>query len=100
MEIWVNLWMQLVVAGVEGEAASRDVETQLNHVLVKPEPSGYFLGGGNGILYDTSFSQLYHLVEKQSVRALHHKIVSLADACMAPSSSIPTARVEGLTSFM
>ncbi len=100
METWVNMWMQLVRAGIDGEIASRDVEAQLNHVLVKPEPAIYFLGGSNEILFDTSFSQLYNHIKKQSVRALHHKIVSLADACLAPSSSVPVARIEVLTSFM
>ena len=100
METWVNLWMQMVRAGIEGEMASRDVEAQLNHVLVKPEPAIYFLGGSNEILFDASFSQLYSHIKKQSVRALHLKIVSLADACLAPSSSVPVARVEALTSFM
>jgi hypothetical protein len=69
-------------------------------VLVKPEPAIYFLGGSNEILFDASFSQLYSHIKKQSVRALHLKIVSLADACLAPSSSVPVARVEALTSFM
>lgn len=100
METWVNMWMQLVRAGIDGEMASRDVEAQLNHVLVKPEPASYFLGGSSDILYDASFSQLYTHLKKQSVRALHHKIVSLADACLSPSSSVPVARVEALASFV
>jgi hypothetical protein len=99
METWVNMWMQLVRAGIDGEMASRDVEMQLNHVLVKPEPAIYFLGGSNDILFDPSFSQLYSHVKKQSVRALHHKIVSLADACLSSSSSVPVSRVEALASF-
>ena len=100
METWVNMWMQMVLAGIEGEVASRDVEAQLNHVLVKPEPANYFLGGSDEIIFDDSFSHLYNLVQKQSVRALHLKIVSMADACLAPSSSIAIARVEALASFM
>ena len=47
-----------------------------------------------------SFSQLNVLLKKQSVRALHLKLVSLADACLAPSSAVPPARVEALVSFM
>lgn len=90
----------MVLAGIEGEVASRDVEAQLNHVLVKPEPANYFLGGSDAIIFDDSFSHLYYLVQKQSVRALHLKIVSMADACLAPSSSIAIARVEALASFM
>ncbi len=100
MEKWVNLWMRMVHAGIEGEIASRDVEAQLNHVLVKPEPSCYFLGGSSDLLHDASFSQLYHLVQKSSLRTLHLKIVSLADACLAPSSSVQVSRVEALASFM
>jgi hypothetical protein len=100
MEAWVNMWMKLVQAGIEGDVASRDVEALTNHTLVKPEAACYFLGGDSGILFDDSFSQLYSLIKKQSVRALHLKIVSLADACLAPSSTVPIARVEALGSFM
>ena len=107
-------------AGIEGDVASRDVEALTNHTLVKPEAACYFLGGDSEILFDDSFSQLYSLIKKQSVRALHLKIVSLADACLAPSSTVhplpliyqpvvgivliwsqaPIARVEALGSFM
>jgi hypothetical protein len=100
MEAWVNMWVCLVKAGVEGEVASRDVEAQLNHVLVKPEPVLYFLGADSDLLFDSSFSPLYDLVKRPSVRALHLKLVSLADACLAPSSVVPTSRVEALASFM
>ncbi len=94
------MWMKLVQSGIEGDVASRDVESLTNHVLVKPEPACYFLGGNSEILFDDTFSQLYSLIKKHGARALHLKIVSLADACASPSSTVQVSRVEALVSFM
>jgi len=68
------MWMRMVQAGIDGEVArwvwcvleelpscsyvtwlccSRDVEAQLNHVLVKPEPAIYFLAGNSDLLSDS-----------------------------------------------